>query len=114
MTPRPTRSGTTSCPPSTAGYLARIPGLSHLDVNRGFDDGVRDALLKVLYQSGSELCLLPFQDLLGAREQVNVPGTVDGGNWIYRMPMTVDDLLADHATCDRLRHLATESQRFLG
>ena len=95
------------------GYLARIPGLAHLDVNRGFDDGVRDALLRVLYQSGSELCLLPFQDLLGAREQVNVPGTVNGGNWTYRMPMTVDDLLADHATCDRLRHLATDSGRFL-
>jgi 4-alpha-glucanotransferase len=98
--------------PEHRGYLARIPGLGHLDVNRGFDDGVRDALLGVLYQSGSELCLNPFQDLLGAREQVNVPGTLDGHNWTYRMPMTVDDLLADQTTCDRLLRLAVDSNRF--
>jgi 4-alpha-glucanotransferase len=98
--------------PEHRGYLARIPGLGHLDPNRGFDDGVRDALLRVLYQSTSELCLNPLQDLLGAREQVNVPGTVNDGNWTYRMPMTVDDLIADQATCDRLLRLSVDSRRF--
>ncbi len=100
--------------PEHRGYLARIPGLGHLDGNRGFDDGVRDALLRVLYRSGSELCLNPFQDLLGAREQVNVPGTVGSGNWTYRMPMSVSDLLADSATSDRLLRLAAESGRLPG
>jgi 4-alpha-glucanotransferase len=91
--------------------LARIPGLGELDPNRGFDDHARDALLRVLYRAGSNLCLLPLQDLLGQREQVNVPGSVNDRNWTYRMPMTVDALAADLATTDRLRRLALENQR---
>jgi 4-alpha-glucanotransferase len=92
-------------------YLLRLPGLGHLDCNRGFDDHVRDTLLAVLYQSASELCLLPFQDLLGTREQINVPGQVSERNWTYRMPMTVGDLGADRATVERLLRLATDSRR---
>jgi 4-alpha-glucanotransferase len=97
--------------PEHRGYLLRIPSLDHLDVNRGFDDAVRDALLRVLYQSASALCLLPFQDLLGAREPINVPGTVNDRNWTYRMPMSVDALVADQQTSERLLRLATESRR---
>ena len=93
------------------GYLVRIPGLGHLDGNHGFDEGVRDALLRVLYRSASELCLLPFQDLLGSREQINVPGTVNERNWGYRMPMRVDELRADPATRERLLRLASEGRR---
>ena len=97
--------------PEHRGYLARIPGLERLDVNRGFDQGVRDALLRVLYQSASDLCLVPFQDLLGNREQVNVPGSVNEHNWSYRMPMDVESLCADRATSERLLALARESCR---
>jgi 4-alpha-glucanotransferase len=97
--------------PDERGWLARIPGLEQLDRNRGFDDGVRDALLRVLYGAASDLCLLPFQDLLGAREQVNVPGSVNDQNWTYRMPMTVDALKADRATCERLLQLARTTRR---
>lgn len=114
-------SGTHDTPTQAAWYdglspddrrsLARIAGLGHLDPNRGFDDGVRDALLRVLYQSGSNLCLLPLQDLLGHREQVNVPGSVNERNWTYRMPMSVDDLVADTATAQRLRGLSADSRR---
>jgi 4-alpha-glucanotransferase len=100
--------------PEQRGFLARIPGLGHLDWHRGFDDGVRDALLRVLYQAASDLCLLPFQDLLGTREPVNVPGTVNDRNWTYRMAMTVDALVADHATTERLRRLATDAGRAAG
>jgi 4-alpha-glucanotransferase len=97
--------------PDDRRALARIPGLNNLDANRGFDDGTRDMCLRVLYQSGSSLCLLPFQDLLGHREQVNVPGSVNDRNWTYRMPMTVDALASDQATTERLRRLASESRR---
>ena len=100
--------------PEHRGFLARIPGLERLDCNRGFDDFVRDALLRVLYQSASDLCLLPFQDLLGAREQVNVPGSVNEHNWTYRMPMLVDALCADQATSERMLRLASEARRWVG
>jgi 4-alpha-glucanotransferase len=91
--------------------LARIPGLAELHPDRKFDDQVRDVLLRVLYRSGSNLCLLPFQDLLGHREQVNVPGSVNDRNWTYRMPMTIETLASEQATTDRLRRLAMESRR---
>jgi len=97
--------------PENRRFLARIPGLGHLDCNRGFDNEVRDALLRVLYQSASDLCLVPFQDLLGAREQVNVPGSVNDRNWTYRIAMDVEELRSDRDTSERLRRLSTESQR---
>jgi 4-alpha-glucanotransferase len=88
--------------------------LHGIDPHMRFDDQVRDALLRVLYAAPSELCLLPFQDLLGGRERVNVPGTVNDSNWTYRMPMDVDALRADHATVARLAELAAESGRRIG
>jgi 4-alpha-glucanotransferase len=94
--------------------LLRLPGLEHLDPNRGFDDGVRDALLRMLYQCPSCLCLLPFQDFFGAREQVNVPGTVNEHNWSYRMPMSLEDLRADAPVRERLFRLAAETRRLPG
>jgi 4-alpha-glucanotransferase len=100
-----------SLSPEHRGYLARIPGLERLDCNRGWSDDVRDALLRVLYGSASDLCLLPFQDLLGTREQVNVPGTVTDRNWTYRMATSLDTLSADLATTERLSRLAVETKR---
>jgi len=91
--------------------LTAIPGLAKLHGMTKFDDEVRDTILELLYASPSELALIPFQDALGARERVNVPGTVTGDNWTYRMPMTIDDLAADAATAARLRALAERNGR---
>jgi 4-alpha-glucanotransferase len=52
-----------------------------------FNDAVRDAILECVYRSGSDLVLVPFQDFFGARERINVPGTVSADNWTYRMPV---------------------------
>ena len=100
-----------SLSPDDRRGLARLPGLAQLDSDRKFDDAIRDALLRVLYQSGANLCLLPFQDLLGHREQVNVPGSVNNRNWTYRMPVTVEALADEQTTTDRLRCLSVEAGR---
>ncbi len=76
-----------------------------------FDDGVRDAVLAIVYGAGSDLLLLPFQDALGRRDRVNVPGTVTDQNWTYRMARDLPALHADRAAIDRLRALATRSGR---
>ncbi len=76
------------------------------------DERVRDALLEALYGAGSDLLLVPFQDLLGHRERVNVPGTVDDANWTYRLPADVTRLSTDFATRDRLRSLAERHGRW--
>jgi 4-alpha-glucanotransferase len=79
-----------------------------------FDDDVRDAILELAYQSGSDLLLLPFQDAFGLRERVNVPGTVNDDNWTYRIPRDLSALHADLAAVDRLRGLAVRSGRLGG
>jgi 4-alpha-glucanotransferase len=95
-----------------AAFLA-IPSLAELRArgDRRFDDAARDAILAALYGSGSDLVLLPFQDALGARERVNVPGTVNDHNWTYRMPMDVARLALDRAATGRLRQLAARGRR---
>ncbi|GEJ56440.1 4-alpha-glucanotransferase [Anaeromyxobacter diazotrophicus] len=96
--------------------LLALPALGPLRA-RGphrFDTQVRDLLLDVVYGSGSDLLLLPFQDAFGARERVNVPGTVTDANWSYRMPLEVTALAADRAATERLRRLAARSRRLGG
>jgi 4-alpha-glucanotransferase len=92
--------------PALASLRARGP--------TGFDDGVRDAILGLVYGAGSDLLLLPFQDAFGMRERVNVPGTVTGENWTYRIPRDLAALHADRAALARLRALAERSGRVRG
>ena len=91
----------------------RIPALARLRERapQRFDPDVRDALLELVYRSGSDLILLPFQDALGSRERVNVPGTVNDSNWAYRMPMGMAALTDATGTTERLRGLAAGSGR---
>jgi 4-alpha-glucanotransferase len=90
-----------------------VPGLEALAKRapETFDDGVRDALLELVSASRSDLMLLPFQDAIGTRERVNVPGTVNDGNWSYRMPGLVSALLADRTAVERLAALARTTGR---
>jgi len=91
--------------------LRKVPGLGGLDVDKPFEEGARDLLLRVVYASPSRLALVTFQDALGARERINTPGTSDAGDWTFRMPMTVDELLADEGTIERLANLALDTDR---
>lgn len=95
-----------------AAFL-KIPGLAGLRARapEKFDAGVRDAILDCVYRSSSDLVLTPFQDAFGARERVNVPGTVNDENWTYRMPMDLAALEADTADTMRLAALAEMSSR---
>jgi len=93
--------------------LLALPGLEALSARAPvtFDEEVRDALLGLVSASGSDLLLLPFQDAVGARERVNVPGTVNDDNWSYRVPAPLSALLADQATAERLSTLAQRTGR---
>jgi 4-alpha-glucanotransferase len=89
----------------------RIPGLTGLDPNGRFDAHVRDAILRVLYGAGSALAVLPFSDVMGTRERINLPGSISDANWTFRLPMNVTDLEADHESTARLLALARGSGR---
>lgn len=99
--------------------LARIPGVAAADLaaDRPFDPAVRDALLTLLYRSGSSLLVLPMQDLFGWRDRVNTPATVGDENWTWRLPWPVDRLLDEPEPRDRaltLRAWASDSARRMG
>ena len=80
--------------------------------------GPRDGeiLLELIAASNSLFAVYPIQDLLGLSEtsrpadprdeRINVPGTVGRGNWSYRMPVSIDELLGDKALAASAKRLA--------
>ena len=59
------------------------PALSHT---------VKEALLEVLFASGSRHLILPIGDVFGWRDRINQPATVSGNNWTWRLPWPCDRL----------------------
>jgi 4-alpha-glucanotransferase len=57
-----------------------------------FTPQLRDAILRALYMSGSDLLLIPMQDVFGWTDRINTPATVTGDNWTWRLPWPVDTL----------------------
>ncbi|HVZ31287.1 MAG TPA: 4-alpha-glucanotransferase, partial [Polyangiaceae bacterium] len=91
--------------------LRAIPALAELDPALPFDARTRDLFLKALYEAPSTLALILFQDILGVRDRINTPGTVDAANWSYRMTMTIDALTADEELSRRSSQLAKAAGR---
>jgi 4-alpha-glucanotransferase len=51
------------------------------------------AVAKYLAQTPSRLLVVSMEDILGVREQVNLPGTVDEHpNWRQPLPVTLEEL----------------------
>lgn len=98
------------------GHASKLGSLSKLEPYdlEHFTDKTHKALLDMLYNSTSNLVLLPFQDLWGGKERVNAPGVVDDINWTYRMPVEVESLTDDleaRTHTEWLQALATRSRR---
>ena len=49
---------------------------SALIAQRELSHALREALLETLYASGANLLILPFQDVFGWRDRINMPATV--------------------------------------
>jgi 4-alpha-glucanotransferase len=84
-------------PPEERALLAEVPSIAALSdgvplTDLPFDPGVRDILLASLFASGSDLLLMPVQDVFGWRDRINQPATVNDQNWTYRLPWPVDRL----------------------
>ncbi len=73
-------------------------------------------LLEVVAHSASRIAVYPIQDLLAmsetlrpddpGRERINVPGTVGGGNWSYRMPVSLSAVACEEQLTRRVKGLA--------
>ena len=57
-----------------------------------FDPAVRDRLIETLYNSGSNLTLLPIQDAFGWRDRINLPATINDANWTFVLPWPTDTM----------------------
>lgn len=67
-----------------------------------YSSTVHRALLDAILTARSELCLLLIQDVIGARERMNTPGTVNDQNWTWRLPRTMQDLRSTAQTAAAL------------
>jgi 4-alpha-glucanotransferase len=79
-----------------------------------FSHTVREALLEALFASGSDLLILPIQDVFGWRDRINQPATVSAENWTWRLPWPCDRLSTQPeamAVANQLREWAERSRR---
>jgi len=96
---------------SARAHVLRLPGLAGTGVAPGdsFGPHLRDALLRLLLGAGSDLAIVPFQDVFGWTDRINVPGTIASSNWTFRLPWPVDDLARREECRERAAALATWS-----
>ena len=78
------------------------PGLPH---------AVHEALLESLYGAGSNLLILPIQDVFGWRYRINQPATISAENWTWRLPWGSDQLSTEPVAIQVREQLAAWSQR---
>jgi 4-alpha-glucanotransferase len=99
--------------PSIAGRITGEDRERALGV-RALQHPVREALLEALYAAGSDLLVLPIQDVFGWRDRINQPASVSDRNWTWRLPWPVDTLSAQPEAmnvADQLRSWAEQHGR---
>ncbi|XXF77187.1 4-alpha-glucanotransferase [Myxococcaceae bacterium GXIMD 01537] len=90
------------------------PEFQGVVLTREFTPDIHRATLAAALNAASDLCVLPWQDVLGTRERVNLPGTVSDANWTYRITQDTSALLSDEQTrtaAERLAWLTASARR---
>jgi 4-alpha-glucanotransferase len=84
------------------GIARRITGeeLTRVLESRELSNHFREALLETLFESGSDLLILPIQDVFGWRDRINQPATVGDSNWTWRLPWPSDRLTTEPGAMD--------------
>ncbi len=55
-----------------------------------FSPRIRDLLVESLFASGSDLVVVPIQDVFGWADRINVPAVVDDVNWTWALRWPID------------------------
>jgi len=79
--------------------------------SKALPHAVREAMLESLHASGSNLLILPIQDVFGWRDRINQPATVSADNWTWRLPWPADRLSTEPAAMSVARQLAEWTAR---
>jgi 4-alpha-glucanotransferase len=93
------------------GLIPALRGVPEQVLQAGYTAEIRDALLRALYQSGSDLVIVPIQDVFGWRDQINRPGTLSDANWTYRLPWPSDQLGVQPVALERAHTLRRWTER---
>jgi 4-alpha-glucanotransferase len=97
---------------ATPGVARRAARLD--DRSGDFSAALGDVLLEALFASGSDLLLLPIQDVFGWRDRINIPADLGPENWTWRLPWPVDALASEPEAEERaaaLRRCSTKYRR---
>lgn len=103
--------------PEREALVATYPELKGQQPERPFDDALHQALLASAENAKSDLCVIPWQDVLGSTERINLPGSQSDANWAYRMSQSVETLLETEETAaagQNLRALTEQAGRARG
>lgn len=82
--------------------------IAALDPSAPWDDGLRDAVLRLMATAASDHLFFPIQDVFGWRDRINTPATVGDHNWTWRLPWPVDEWVGRREPGERaafLKHL---------
>jgi 4-alpha-glucanotransferase len=71
-----------------------------------FNAEVRDRILVKMFDAGSNLLLLPIQDIFGWSDRINVPATVSTSNWTFALPWPIDQMWREPEARERADRLA--------
>lgn len=71
-----------------------------------FTEGIRLKLVKALMDSNSCYATLMITSLFGLDDRINHPGTSGPSNWRFRMPWSLDQIMADPKLSEICRKLA--------
>jgi 4-alpha-glucanotransferase len=87
--------------------VLEVPGLAEagFSAEQPFDARLRDAFLTAIYHAGSNLVLLPIQDIFGWRDRINQPATVGESNWTWRLPWASDRMRTEAAAMEVAKQL---------
>jgi 4-alpha-glucanotransferase len=94
--------------PIERASAAALPRLRAAGISeQPYSDRVRDALLEQIFAAGSDLLLVPVQDVFGWRDRINVPAVVNDENWSWQLPWAADRLTAEPQATARATFLRT-------
>jgi 4-alpha-glucanotransferase len=71
--------------------------LENATLTPAFTDTIHAGLMAAALSSASDLCVLPYQDVMGTADRINLPGSMTADNWSYRLDVPSEQLTtADH------------------
>ncbi|MBK1829212.1 4-alpha-glucanotransferase [Verrucomicrobiaceae bacterium R5-34] len=92
--------------------FAGLPKGKDAKVYGHYDPVIKWALFESLFQSRSNYAAIMITDLIDSCKRINIPGTVGGENWRYRLPWKLADMPeALQVECRRMSELIHLSQR---